>query len=110
MEVDPNILFKLMFSDTFNFTVQYGRGHTKETGNRNFREFLSASVEHMLLNGAVQIEETALPFPHFAMLHSVTRVQLRPKVLGNCGCVAVASFLGVPSPKDDKFHIHTNNR
>jgi hypothetical protein len=27
-----------------------GRGHTKETGNRNFRELLSAKVEHMLLN------------------------------------------------------------
>jgi hypothetical protein len=36
-----------------------GRGHTKETGNRNFRELLSARVERMLLNGAAQIEETA---------------------------------------------------
>jgi hypothetical protein len=54
----------------------------------------------MLLNGATQIEETALPFPQFALLHSaVTCIELRLiTVLGNCGCVAVAIFLGVPSP------------
>jgi hypothetical protein len=53
----------------------------------------------MLLNGAAQIEETALPFRQFARLHSVTHVQFRLiTILGNCGCVAVASFLGVPSP------------
>jgi hypothetical protein len=57
----------------------------------------------MLLNGAEQIEETALetalPFPQFALLHSVTCVQLRLiTILGNCGCVTVASFLGVPTP------------
>jgi hypothetical protein len=53
----------------------------------------------MLVNGAGQIEETALPFPQFALLHSVTCVQLRlTTILGNCGCVAVASFLGVLSP------------
>jgi hypothetical protein len=52
----------------------------------------------VLLNGAAQIEETALPFPLFALLHLVTCVQLRPiTILVNCGCVAVASFLGVPS-------------
>jgi hypothetical protein len=50
------------------------------------------------LNGAVQIEKTATQFPQFALLQSVTYVQLRLiKILGNCGCVAVASFLGVPS-------------
>jgi hypothetical protein len=55
----------------------------------------------MLLNGAAQIEKTASPFPQFTMLHSVTCVQLRLIiVLGNCGCVAVASFLEVPSPLD----------
>jgi hypothetical protein len=36
-----------------------GRGHTKETGNRNFREFLSACVEHLELNWAPQFDETA---------------------------------------------------
>jgi hypothetical protein len=50
----------------------------------------------MLLNGAARIEETALSC-QFALLHSVTCVQLRLiTILGNRGCVAVASFLGVP--------------
>jgi hypothetical protein len=54
----------------------------------------------MLLNGEAQIEEAALSFPHFALLHSVTCIQLGLiTVLGNCGCVAVASFLGVLSPQ-----------
>jgi xanthine dehydrogenase iron-sulfur cluster and FAD-binding subunit A len=54
---------------------------------------------HILLNGATQIKETALPFPQFALLHSVACVQLRlTTILGNCGCVTVASFLGDPSP------------
>jgi hypothetical protein len=40
---------------------------------------------------------TALPFPQFALLNSVACVLLKLiTVLGNCGCVAVASFLGVP--------------
>jgi hypothetical protein len=40
----------------------------------------------------------ALPFPQFALLHSVTCVQLRLiTVLGKCDCVAVSSFLDVPS-------------
>jgi hypothetical protein len=67
--------------------------------NRNFRKLLSALVEHVLLNGAAEIEETALPFPQFALFQSVTRVQFRLiTILGDCGCVAVASFLGVSSP------------
>jgi hypothetical protein len=53
----------------------------------------------MLLNGTVEIEKTALLSPQFALLHSVTCIQLRLiTVLGNCRCVAVVSFLGVPSP------------
>jgi hypothetical protein len=36
-----------------------GPGHTKETGNRNFRELLSHWVEQVELNGAAQTEETA---------------------------------------------------
>jgi hypothetical protein len=35
-----------------------GRGHTKETSNRSFREMLTW-VEHVELNGAAKIEETA---------------------------------------------------
>jgi hypothetical protein len=45
----------------------------------------------------------------FMLLHSVTHVRLRLiTVLGNCDCVAVASFLGVPSPLEfiyAKFYI-----
>jgi hypothetical protein len=58
----------------------------------------------MLLNGAAQIEEKATQFPQFAPVHSVTFVQLRlVTFLGNGGCVAVASFLGVP--RDLKTHV-----
>jgi hypothetical protein len=75
------------------------QGNWQPQRNRNFRELLSAWVEQMLLNGAAKIEETAFPFPQFAVLHSITGVQLRLiTVLGNCGCVVVSSFLGVPSP------------
>jgi hypothetical protein len=35
------------------------QGNWQPQRNRNFRELISASVEHMLLNGAAQIEETA---------------------------------------------------
>jgi hypothetical protein len=67
--------------------------------NRNFRELLSAGVEHMLLIGAAQFEESALLLPQYALLRSATCVQLRLiTILGNCGCVAVASFLGVSWP------------
>jgi hypothetical protein len=46
----------------------------------------------------MHVEKTGLQFPQYALLHSVTCVQLRLiTILGNCGCVAVASFLGVPS-------------
>jgi hypothetical protein len=76
------------------------------TRSRDFRELLSASVEDMLLNGTAQIEENALPFPQFALLQSVPRVQLKLiTVLGNCGCVAVASFLGVPSPLHSMYQV-----
>jgi hypothetical protein len=52
----------------------------------------------MLLNGAAQIDETATQSPQFALLHTVICDQLRLiTILGNCGCVAVVSFLGVPS-------------
>jgi hypothetical protein len=52
----------------------------------------------MLLNEAAQTVKTALPFPQFALLHSLTWVQRRLTTIpGNRGGVAVASFLGVPS-------------
>jgi hypothetical protein len=55
------------------------------------------------------LQETVTQFPQFALLHSVTCVQLRLiRILGNCGCVAVASFLGVPSPYSSEFPLHFN--
>jgi hypothetical protein len=88
---------------TLNFiSVRAGphQGNWQSQRNRNFRELLSAWVEHVLLNGAAPNEETALSFPQYALLHLVTCVQLRLiTILGNWGCVAVNSFLGVPSPK-----------
>jgi hypothetical protein len=46
-------------STWWKWSMLLGRGHIKEIGNRNFRELLSTWVEHMLLNGAAQIEQTA---------------------------------------------------
>jgi hypothetical protein len=87
------------FREATTRSILIGRGHTKDTGNSNFRELLSAWVEHMSLNGAAHIEETATQFPQYELLHSVTCVQCRLiTILGNCGCVAVVSFQGVPSP------------
>jgi hypothetical protein len=46
----------------------------------------------------------ATQFPQYALLQSVECVQFRlTTILGNCGCVAVASFLGVPSPLNIKW-------
>jgi hypothetical protein len=50
-------------------------------------------------------------FPQFAPLHSVPRVQINLKtILGNCGCVAVASFVGVPSPLELNNNTHISNK
>jgi hypothetical protein len=51
-----------------------------------------------------------LPFPQLALLDSLTCVQLRLiTVLGHCGCVAVASFLGVPSPLETRKSNRARN-
>jgi hypothetical protein len=99
--IDALFLRQLLQHDcrVCSLSARAHQGNWQPQRNSNFREFLSAWFEHMLLNGAAQIEETALPFTQFALLHSVTCAQLRLiRILGNCGCVAVASFLGVPSP------------
>jgi hypothetical protein len=58
----------------------------------------------MLLHGAGQIEEKLTQFPQFALLYSVTCVQMRLiTILGNCGCVAVSGFLGVSSSLEFRF-------
>jgi hypothetical protein len=50
----------------------------------------------MLLNGAAQTGETALPFPQFTLLHSVSCVQLRLiTILENCGCQFPWGALGL---------------
>jgi hypothetical protein len=63
---------------------QLGRRHTKETDNSN----------------ATAISENCYqPVSSVWQLHLVTCVQPRLIiVLGNCNCLAVVSFLGVPSP------------
>jgi hypothetical protein len=57
-----------------SFRARAHQANQQPHRNRNFQDLLSAWVEHMLLNGAVQIEERSF-----------------------LNCVAVASFLGVPS-------------
>jgi hypothetical protein len=75
------------------------QGNWQPQRNRNFRELLSNCVEDEELNGAAQTEEMATQLPQFALILSVPRIQLSLiTILGSCGCVAVASFLGVPSP------------
>jgi hypothetical protein len=50
--------------------------------------------------------QVALPCPQLALLHSVTCVQLGLiTVVGNRGCVAVSSFLGVPSALQCCFFV-----
>jgi hypothetical protein len=40
--------------------LNLGRGHTKETGNCNFRELLSDWFEHEEPNWAAKMEETSM--------------------------------------------------
>jgi hypothetical protein len=68
-----------------NFLVHNlkARGHQENwqpQRNRNFRELLSAWVEHMLLNGAAQTEETA-PFSNMCS----TQADNNSRKL-RCGC------------------------
>jgi hypothetical protein len=51
-----------------------GRGHTKETGNCNATAICDTPFSNIL----------------YVQLRLIT-------IIGNCGCVVVASFLGVPS-------------
>jgi hypothetical protein len=67
----------------------------KPRGNATVRRLACSVVWKLSFSASPRV---ALPFPQFALLHSLTRVQLRLiTVLGNRGCVEVASFLGVPS-------------
>jgi hypothetical protein len=78
-----NLLQSILYCNlpiSIKYLAVLGLGHTKETGNRNataISEYCYQPELNTLLNGAAQIEETVLPFPQFALLHSVTCVQLR---------------------------------
>jgi hypothetical protein len=68
-----------------NFDI--GRGHTKETGNRN----------------ATAISENCYQ-PELSTCYWMEQRNLSSStILGNYGCVAVASFFGAPSPI--QFHV-----
>jgi hypothetical protein len=72
------------------------RGHTKKTGNRNSIA-ISENCYHPEFSTCYCMEQRKLRKLR-CRCHSVTCVQLRLITnLGNCGCAAVASFLGVPS-------------
>jgi hypothetical protein len=93
---------KIAASSTFHATLtnqslkyvteQLILGHTRQRNYEKSGIFRCQEIEFLSLS------ERALPYPQFALLPSVTWVQLRLiKVFGNCGCVVVASFLGEPS-------------
>jgi hypothetical protein len=51
--------------------------------NRNFPELLSVEVQHMLLNGSAQIEETALPLSNMCSTQADNNSR---KLRLRCGC------------------------
>jgi hypothetical protein len=51
--------FYVQYTFPFSLRVMAHQGNWQLQRDRNFREFLLASVQHMQLNGAAQIEETA---------------------------------------------------
>jgi hypothetical protein len=73
-----------------------GRGHTRKLATSTQPQFPRIAIS--LSSTHVTEWSSTTQFPQFALLHSVTCVQLGLiAILGNCGCVTVASFLGVPS-------------
>jgi hypothetical protein len=74
--------------------------HVRIADTRKLRR--NATVTGLL--SCLEVESLSLPrvallFPRFALFHSVPRVQLSLiRIIGNRGCVAIASFLGVHSP------------
>jgi hypothetical protein len=67
----------------------------KPRGNAVMRRLVCSVAWKLSFSALPQV---ALPFPQFALLHSVTCAQLRLiTILRICGCVAVVGFLGVPS-------------
>jgi hypothetical protein len=77
--------------------ARYIRADTRKSRGNAIVRRLACSVAWKFIFSV--FPRDASPFPQFVLLHSVTCVQLRLiTILGNCGCVAVASFLGVPLP------------
>jgi hypothetical protein len=73
------------------------RGHTKETGNRNAQPQFPRIV--ISLSWTYVAEWSNANWGIGNAVQCATYVQLRLiTVPENCGCVLVASFLGVPSP------------
>jgi hypothetical protein len=60
--------------------VALGRGHTKETGNRNFRELLSACVEHVTEWSSANCVAVSSVCAALCVQHRLITI------LGNCGC------------------------
>jgi hypothetical protein len=68
---------------------------SKET-NESQKHVTTADTRKLRGNATVR---RLVPFPQFALLHSIPRVQLSLiTTFGNYGCFAVASFHGVPTP------------
>jgi hypothetical protein len=66
-------------------------GNWQPQHNRSFRELLSAGVEHMLVNGAAQTEDIALPFSSicaapFSNMCSTQADNNSRKLRLRCGC------------------------
>jgi hypothetical protein len=88
----------LRFETSLFVASYYSQGHgggIRTSGNA----FVRRLARSIAWSWASVFPRVAFPFSQFALLHSVTCVRLRLiTILGNCGCVAVASFLGVGRP------------
>jgi hypothetical protein len=68
----------------------------KSRGNATVRRLACSVAWKLIFSASLRV---AWLSPQFALLHSVTRVQLwLIRIIGYSGCLAIASFLRVPSP------------
>jgi hypothetical protein len=85
-----SLSFLVILRNKWITETRYRTADTKKPRGNAILRRLACSVAWNLSFSV--FPRVALPFLQFALLHSVTCVQLRlKKVLGNCGCVAVAS-------------------
>jgi hypothetical protein len=80
------------FADLTCLRARAHQGSWQPQCNRNFRELLSGWIEHMLLNGAAQIEETALPF-----------LSISRKLRLHCGCQFPWCALGLKFETSERY-------